>query len=198
MNLLMPRFHHTYHCRLCQGLVVEVRPIMPSDAPYLMELFHHLSADTLYRRFNQHVDHIPVERVQQESEQIVHSAVFQGRGWLAFADLPNEGRTPIGGMRWAQINRQTAEIAMTIRDDFQGQGLGKQLFRILVQEGRRAGLDWFVGYVHAGNEPVWRMLQAMGLPYTRRNEGSAATVVIAVRPGVRPEELETELMAQAT
>lgn len=193
MNVWKPHLRHTYHCRLSQGLVVEARPITQSDAPYLVELFQHLSADTLYRRFNQHVEHVPQARVQQETEQIVHSAVFKGRGWLVFADLPGEGHAPIGGMRWVQLNRRTGEIAMTIRDDFQGQGLGRQLFQILVQEGRRAGLAWFVGYVHAGNEPVWRMLQASGLPYIRHNAGSVATVIIALNPQARPQEMEEEL-----
>ncbi len=44
---------HTYRFTLRQGLAVEVRPITGADVSYLVDIFQHLSADTLYSRFHQ-------------------------------------------------------------------------------------------------------------------------------------------------
>lgn len=169
---------HTYRFTLRQGLAVEVRPITGADVSYLVDIFQHLSADTLYSRFHQALEHVSAEMVLHESEQIVHSATENGRGWLAFVRLPGAPETPIGGARWAKLDEESAEIAMTVRDDYQGQGLGAHFLRILVREGRKAGLKRLVGYVYANNEPVWRMFRACGLPYTVQSEGAVATVVI--------------------
>lgn len=169
---------HTYHFSLRDGLPVEVRPITRDDVGYLIAMFEHLSADTLYRRFHQSLEHVSAEMLQQESEGIVLSATENGRGWLAFADLPDEAGAVIGGARWAVLEADSAEIAMTIRDDCQGRGLGTHLLHLLITEGRKAGLRRLIGYVYFDNTPVWRMIRACGLPYTVQSEGAVATITL--------------------
>lgn len=176
-NYLKNRLH-TYHFRLRDGLSVEVRPITRDDVGHLLAMFEHLSADTLYRRFHQSLEHISAEMLQQESEGIIVSATEHGRGWLAFADLPDEAEAVIGGARWAMLDENSAEIAMTIRDDCQGRGLGTHLLRLLIAEGRKAGLRRLIGYVYINNTPVWRMIRACGLPYTVQSEGAVSTVIL--------------------
>ena len=49
---------HTYRFSLRQGAAVEVRPITGADVSYLVDIFQHLSADTLYSRFHQALEHV--------------------------------------------------------------------------------------------------------------------------------------------
>ena len=70
---------------------------------------------------------------------------------MAFGDLPKEPQACIGGARFIVTGPGIAEASLTVRDDFQGQGIGTELLRLLIVEaqksrrphagGRRPGLE---------------------------------------------------------
>lgn len=64
-------------------------------------------------------------------------------------------RGPEGGL---------GEMALTIHDEFQGQGLGSGLFKRLCDLARSRGLKGFYGYVLASNFRMLRVFHGMGLP----------------------------------
>ncbi len=69
--------------------------------------------------------------------------------------LPAEARyVPIGG--------QTAELALAVRDDYQGAGMGRLMLEALVQRARKDGLKRLRAVVLLENAPMLRLLQRYG------------------------------------
>jgi len=56
-----------------------------------------------------------------------------------------------------------AEVALVVRDKFQGQGVGKELLRYLAYLARRQGLLGFTGEVLVENSPMVNLFERWGL-----------------------------------
>lgn len=173
-------------------LPVRARNLLPEDAPYLVDLFENLGATSRYRRFHQAVDHVDIERVWQEAEGIAQSAVVSGRGLIAFADLPDRTNAPVGAARYVNITAFQAELAVSVRDDMQGQGIGTRLVATLVQEAKANGIKTLVGVVQNDNTPIWKILSRLGYRVTRQPEGNATFVTVNLDQTVDEDSVSIE------
>jgi ribosomal protein S18 acetylase RimI-like enzyme len=63
-----------------------------------------------------------------------------------------------------------AEVALVVRDKFQGQGVGKELLRYLAYLARRQGLLGFTGEVLVENSPMVNLFEKMGFDTEKRRE----------------------------
>ena len=64
------------------------------------------------------------------------------------------------GARYVRLaDPAVAEIALTVHDDFQRQGIGRHLLRLLIEQGRRDGFRTFVADVLATNTAMLHLLQ---------------------------------------
>jgi GNAT superfamily N-acetyltransferase len=106
----------------------------PSDVPHLLDIFHHLSVESRYLRFNLPLADPDPAWLQKEAERMADVPPDQGGAWLAFVDLPEEGQTCIGGVRYIYVGNKKAEVALTVRDDLQGLGIGTAMLGFI---GRR-------------------------------------------------------------
>ncbi len=148
------------------GLQVTFRRLQPEDAPDIIDLFEHLSPESRYQRFQiplEHPDPAWVEKTARDLADVKEP----GEGWLAFADLPGQPQACIGGGRFIATGPGVAEASVTVRDDFQGQGLGTEILRLLFTEARAAGIHTFVAYIQASNQAVFRMLAHLDITYRR-------------------------------
>jgi RimJ/RimL family protein N-acetyltransferase len=71
---------------------------------------------------------------------------------------------PIGIARYIQLpdQQQIAEIAITIADSYQHQGLGSLLLRVLAKFARQNGITEFYALVHKENTGMLRLLDRFG------------------------------------
>ena len=152
------------------GVVVWVRPLLPEDAPYLVDLFDHMSSDSRYSRFHQPLDNVSSERVWREAEDIAHMA--RQVGFIAFADLPDQLNAPIGAARYVETGVGVAETAVSVRDDMQRQGVGTHLVSLLVKEARRRGVYTLLATIQRANQAIIHVLNRMPYPYVRTAVGS--------------------------
>lgn len=166
----------TYYAR--NGTQLRVRHLEYNDAPYLVDLFEHLGPDSRYQRFLQSLDHPSAVRVWQEAEKIAQAARPFNDGLIAFADLPGEPEAPVGVARYMQVDPGVAEVAMSVRDDMQGQGVGTYLFRLLVEEARQQGVRKLVGTVRNDNKAMWIVFDRIPYPLTRHLTGTESEVEI--------------------
>jgi acetyltransferase len=143
---------HVEHFVLRNGNTVSIRPLRTTDAPHLINIFEHLSADSRYQRFNVVLDH-PDQNYVAEQAEIIAQSVRNGRGFLAF-----DGEEPIGGVRYVRVAEDSAEIALSFRDDYQGQGLGSHMLRMLVKVARSEGYTTLVGIAQDTNSGLWALL----------------------------------------
>jgi acetyltransferase len=148
------------------GLQVRVRPVRPEDAPELVDLFEHLSPHSRYRRFNPDPD-----EVLRESERLAGVSSEEGAAWLAVADLPDEPDCPIAVTRYQLIPPDTAEAAIAVRDDVQGQGVGTQLLLFVAGQAQLAGIDKLVALVQHDNVAIASLFKYSPYPIKQLARG---------------------------
>jgi len=162
------------------GIRVHVRPLTVEDAPYLVDLFEHMGSESRYSRFMQTIDHIDVDRVWSEAEQIAHLTDGDSYGLVAFADLPDRKATPVASARFVRFSSQQAEIAISVRDDMQHMGIGTHLLELLIETAAEQGIEQLVGTVQNSNAPMWATLKKVGRRLERQPEGSYSHITLYV------------------
>lgn len=164
--------------QLDSGEIVRFRPLMPDDAPFLVEIFERMSFQSRYRRFNQTLDQPDLERVWSEAEQIAHAVALNSRGIIAFTDTPERRDIPVGASRFVRTAADEAELAVSVRDDYQSQGIGRQLVQLLIDEARREGIHRLTGLIQNDNDSVWAMLKRIPVALHRTTEGGFSQVFL--------------------
>ncbi len=170
--------HETFQTK--SGLTVRVRPLGPDDAPYLVDLFEHMSSESRYSRFMQSADHVSMERIWSEAEQIAHLVESASFGLVAFADLPGRDNAPVGAARYVELNPLQAEIAVSVRDDLHRQGIGTNLLRLLIQYAANEGYEQLLGTVQNSNAGMWTMLRKLNYRLERQPEGNYSLITIHI------------------
>lgn len=181
-------FNDTFETK--KGLIVNTRPITSEDAPYLVDIFEHMSAESRYNRFLQTADHVDMDRIWTEAEKIADILQDNCSGYLAFADLPGHPNAPVGGARYIKISSTQAEIAVSVRDDMQNMGIGTHLLSMLVRSALDDGVEQLVGTIENNNAPMWAMLKKLGHRLERQPEGNYSVVIIHIQEtGSRLQDL---------
>jgi RimJ/RimL family protein N-acetyltransferase len=163
-----PRELTTTHV-LGDGTRLTFRPIHPTDEPRVRNLFYSLSKQAIYNRFMQHVKRFPWQ-------QIANYVYIDHRNDVAIvATLPTEPDEPIIGIGRYYLDPRTnrAEIAIEVRDEWQGKGLGTALLGYLTGIAKRNGIGGFVADVLVHNKGAKSVLAKMGYKIRSRNEGSS-------------------------
>jgi GNAT superfamily N-acetyltransferase len=174
-----PQYVHQFYAE--NGLLIRVRPMTASDGPYLVDLFAHLGSDSRYRRFNLPLDEPDEAWVQQQADAMAALPPFKGRAWLAFAALPDEEETIVGGIRYVSLTPDSAEMALSVRDDLQGFGIGTELIIFAGRKAYAAGMRTLVGYVQSGNRALWASLDHLQIPVQRFSEGPVTRIEVDLR-----------------
>lgn len=151
-----------------------IRPMRAEDAPLLVELFTHMSAESRYRRFNQPLANPDLAVIERNARLMANVEADQGAAWLVFADTPEGEDRPVAGVRYMFHNPEDdseAEVAITVRDDYQNQGIGRALLAYAADQARAAGIERFTGLVQAGNEPIWAIMRRLGVRVEHKYDG---------------------------
>lgn len=188
-NELKRRFHpdvrrvrSRIHTR--DGRSLRCRLMNPHDAPLLIDLFDSLSVESKRRRFHYAVDLTPRALVLEEAERL--SAVDNRTTAGAVVALENdEGRDRIIGV--ARLMRPPsepespdAEAAIVVRDDYQGQGVGKELLRRMVLLAKAMHVRTIVAEIEADNHSAIMAFRKLGLPTTSTTTHAETTLRISV------------------
>ena len=120
-------------------------------------------------RFHQSLDDPDPAVVQAEAREIAENAPLQGRGWLAFVHMGRQPKVAVGGVRWVRLQPDglRAEIALTVRDDFQEQGIGQELLRLTALDARAAGIKKLIAVYQGANQAVNQLLSHSPVPVQR-------------------------------
>jgi len=154
---------------LRDGTPVTIRVMRPDDRERIITAFNKLEPGTIYTRFFSYRKEIPASTFERIAAiDFVHLA-----GLVATIGEGAE-EAIIGGATYVGIPSpdgvKTAEVAFTIEEDYQGQGLASKLMVALTGLARRHGIVRFVAEVLAGNAPMLGVFQRCGLPMSRRSE----------------------------
>lgn len=151
------------------GLELFLRPMKISDEPLLKDFFHYFSDQSIYRRFFTPRKDAPHEFLQR----LV--IVDYSQAMAIVATVEHEGREAIIGVGRYFIDKatHTGDLAFAVRDDYQGQGLGKELLSYIVYVAKRQGLLGFTAEVLAENRPmmeVFKLFEKWGYTVEKKLE----------------------------
>jgi acyl-CoA hydrolase/GNAT superfamily N-acetyltransferase len=133
---------------LDDGTKINFRPIHPTDEPKMKDLLYTLSQDAVYSRFMTHVQRFPYKQIKDfvfinhRKEVAIVGVLPEAHG----EDIIAVGRYYLD----PRTNR--AEVAFVVRDEWQGRGIGKFLFRHLTTIAKRHGITGFTAEVLRENK----------------------------------------------
>jgi RimJ/RimL family protein N-acetyltransferase len=160
---------------LCNGMRIEIRALKPQDREGMLAAVSRTSSDSLYRRF------FAVRRHFTETEESFYlNTDFISH--VALVALTEENGQPIivGGGRYVVAQPGQAEVAFTVVDKYQGQGVGAALLRHLTAIARQAGLRELIAYVLPDNRAMLKVFEKSGLKFTAQRESNAINVKIGL------------------
>lgn len=148
---------------LSDGTRVIIRPIRPEDEPKMIEFHKTLSDESIYLRY---FHHIPFnERINHERlARICFNDYDRELALVAERCDENDNPCEIRGVgRLIKLRGgNKAEFAILISDQYQHQGLGRELLSRLVQFGRDEGLSQIVADILPDNTGMIRVSKQVG------------------------------------
>jgi len=158
--------------RLRDGRAVVYRALRPSDERALRDFFYSHSDETIYLRYGTPLKHLSAQQIQH------FVSVDYDQRMAIGAFLPRSEDTAPGdedflvGVGRYDLDRTTnfAECAFTVHDDFQDQGIGGRLLRMLVRYAAGRNIDGFDAQVLARNSRMLHVFRKWCSPLTTRIE----------------------------
>jgi RimJ/RimL family protein N-acetyltransferase len=158
---------------LRDGRQLVIRALKPGDRAEVLEAVNRASAQSLYRRF------FGAKRHFSEREIEFFLNVDFARHVALVAEAEEQGRAVIvGGGRYVVVRPEAAEVAFTVVDPYQGQGIGTILVRHLAALAREAGLKELVAEVLPGNFPMLKAFENSGLRFSTQRKAQLVHVAL--------------------
>jgi RimJ/RimL family protein N-acetyltransferase len=159
--------------RVRDGRQVTLREILPQDKAHLQAAFACLSADSRYTRFMATMRDLPNEML----EAATHPAPDREFALVAVS-APGPDEIIVGGARYAaEPGSDTCEFAVTVADDWHGQGLAPRLMEALIAAAQARGLRSMMGYVLATNASMRKLAKRLGFHDSPMPEDATVRVV---------------------
>jgi RimJ/RimL family protein N-acetyltransferase len=152
---------------LKDGRVVVIRPIRADDVERLQAAHGRLSPLSRYRRFLTSKPHL-------SSADAVYLSVIDGRDHYAlvatFAGSPDADEAIIAVARFVRSpdDDTAAEFAIVVGDDWQGDGIGRELMGRLVDAAVTRGVRRFQATMLADNVAIQRLAERFAAGPLRR------------------------------
>lgn len=160
--------------RLSDGRRFLVRPVSPLDKDLLASGLAHLSPESVYRRFLSAKPRFTAGELRYltEIDHVAHEALI--------AVLADEPSCVVGVARFVRDPHDTtcAEVAVTVGDAFQGQGVGRYLGTLIADAARDRGVQRFTATMLAENVAAHRLFAAISTRLETRHQGSVDELVV--------------------
>jgi RimJ/RimL family protein N-acetyltransferase len=148
--------------QLRDGRPVEIRALRPEDEADMLAAIARTGAESLRRRF-----FVPKQGFSEKEKAFFLNIDFANHVALV-AVIDEDGRPAIaGGGRYVVTEPSGAEVAFTVVDAYQGQGIGTLLTRHLTNLARAAGLKELTADVLPGNSAMRNVLGRFGFRTAR-------------------------------
>ncbi len=169
--------------KLEDGTLVRFRHVTPADAEMIADSIRTASPETLLHRFFSPVTSVPIPVLKQLLDINSESDLC----FLGQIEVNAETRA-ICGARYVRKNDTTiAEIAITVHDDFQHQGLGNYLIHKLAELAIRQGIEQFEAIVMSTNFDMLRLIQSASPHHKRFYLGDTVRLLIPLKDLVTPQ-----------
>lgn len=145
------------------GQRVRFRHVRPEDGPLVAEAIRTASRETLLHRFFSPIRSVSPDQLHKML------AIDQSKQTCIVGLIETPDRTRlICGARYVRLAQpQTAEVAVTVHDDFQRRGLGAFLLHLLAQLAVVDGIHWFEAYVMNSNRKMLNLFTKLAPHHLR-------------------------------
>lgn len=161
-----------------KGRQFNIRSLKSSDAALLADFMGGLSSTTLWKRFFVAYPSLSQETIGQEIRRL--NKICNSNGSVLLATCYTENKEEIIGIGEMIPDEEiytTAELALLIRDDYQGEGLGSALASQLVREATKKGIATLQAETWVQNRPMLQIWTKLGLPYSFRTRQSITSML---------------------
>ena len=155
--------HYVTHCKLRNGTPVTLRPIRPEDEPLMIEFHKTLSEQSVrFRYFG--LLRLDARIAHQRLTQICFNDYDREIALVVDYQNRRTGRHEILGVgRLSKLHGlNEAEWAIIISDQWQGNGLGTKLLRLLVEIGRKEKLSRLIAHILSDNTVMQHVSKKVG------------------------------------
>lgn len=145
------------------GSPLLIRPIQPTDEVILQQFFYSHSEETVYKRYFR-----PMRALPHVTAQGLVNPDYDKDMSLVATTGPI-GREKIVGLgRYVRDDdTDLAEVAYTVHDEYQGQGLGTILQNHLTTYAKKKGVGGFWAVSFGSNKAMLKVFEKLG-PYTKK------------------------------
>lgn len=152
----------TYLLHDPDGARVRFRPVHPTDEPGMRRLFYELSARSVYNRFMSSMDRITRKRL----DDFVFIDHRREVAIVGTVETPAGEKMIAIGQYYLDEQTNRAEVAFMVHDAWQGKGIGKFLFRFLIQIAKQNGIRGFTAEVLQSNRAMQKVFHGARLHVT--------------------------------
>ena len=140
------------------GLRIFLRPVSIRDEPLLKDFFYSISDRSMYLRFASARKDMHHQRLQE------FVVVDYSNNMVILALIQHEEKELVIALGQYCIDERThtAELALLVKDEYQNQGVGTELYAYLILLAKRRGLLGFTAEVLGTNQAALNLLRKMG------------------------------------
>jgi len=163
---------------LKDGREVLVRPIKPDDEPMMKEMFYSFSEKTVYLRYHAVLKSMPHNKLQVFCNVDYDSEI----ALIAVHGPPGDEEVVGVGRYMTDPAKTVAEVAFTVADAWQRQGLGTYLFQQLVRIAQSNGIRSFEASVLAENVAMLTVFHRSSMVTHTETEAGVVRIFMASPP----------------
>lgn len=175
-----------------RGAVLRFRDIRPDDKAALVQFHRRLSDETRYRRYHAAKGDLTTSDLRYLTEVDGHRHValvaevppphLDGVAGPVADWIGSDGPADLAGVARLVGDPEhpgEGEIAIVVRDDVHGRGLGVELIESVLARGRQEGIHVAVAQVQSDNHRALRLFQGLGF---RQRSGHGPVVELVHEP----------------
>jgi acetyl coenzyme A synthetase (ADP forming)-like protein len=175
------------------GATIRLRPVRPEDTPAVERLHARLTPESLYFRY------LGLPGADTMARKAAAICAADGRNQLVLVAEAADRIVAVAGFYPDPKRPSRAEVAFTVEDAVQGQGVGTRLLERLAEIARERGVTAFVADVHPENRRMLEVFANCGFAVEQRAEQGVVRVHISleVTPDFEQRALERSSRAAA-
>lgn len=166
--------------KLKDGTAVTIRAVRPDDRRRFIDAFKNLKRESVYTRFFRFKNELTDEELKTAAEVDFEKTVA-----LVVTIPDTQGdEIIIAGGRYilydSPEDSRSAEIAFTVEEDYQGQGIASRILRHLIHIAREKGVSQFKAEVLPENRAMLAVFARSGLPMKKSSEEGVVYVSLSL------------------
>lgn len=162
------------------GIEVRFRAIKPSDEEEMRRLFYRFSDETVYYRYFSPIKTMPHAKMQK----YVNVDFSQTMSIVGLVGEPGQGHIIAEARFVKSLRRPYADVAFVVDEAYQGLGIASYMYKMLISEARKQGLQGFTADVLSTNKGMMKVFEKAGLRFQASLEQGIYHLEIPFDPAV--------------